>query len=229
MIEPRDREVLVATRDVARTYLRGGAKIEALRPTTCTIPARARIAIMGSSGSGKSTLLHLFAGLELPSAGEIRWPAFGERDQLRPANVAIAFQGPSLVPFLNARENVALPLFLLGKAAHAKDAAMAELARFDLVDLAEKLPDELSGGQAQRVALARAMASRPRLLLADEPTGQLDQVTGRSAIAALLAWAEVTGSGVIVATHDPAVAQHLDETWYMEHGRLTGSAQGRSP
>jgi ABC-type lipoprotein export system ATPase subunit len=87
----------------------------------------------------------------------------------------------------------------------------------------------LSGGQAQRVALARAMASRPRLLLADEPTGQLDQATGRSAIAALLAWAEMTGSGVIVATHDPAVAERLDETWYMEHGRLASSGQGRSP
>ena len=84
---------------------------------------------MGSSGSGKSTLLHLLAGLDLPTAGEIRWPAFGARDQLRPANVAIAFQGPSLVPFLNARENVALPLFLLGKAGHAKDSAMTELAR----------------------------------------------------------------------------------------------------
>jgi len=229
MIEPRDGEVLVATKDLARTYVQGGAKIEALRPATCVIPAKARIAIMGSSGSGKSTLLHLLAGLEVPSGGEIHWPAFGARENLRPANVAIAFQGPSLVPFFNARENVALPLFLLGKAAQANGAAMAELARFGLTDIAEKLPDQLSGGQAQRVALARAMASRPRLLLADEPTGQLDQPTGRSAIAALLAWAEMTGSGVIVATHDPAVAEHLDETWYMEHGRLASSGQGRSP
>jgi ABC-type lipoprotein export system ATPase subunit len=221
MAEPLDDEVLVATRDLARTYLQGGTKIEALRPTTCTIRAKARVAIMGSSGSGKSTLLHLLAGIELPTAGEIRWPAFDDRDHLRPANIAIAFQGPSLVPFLSVRENVALPLYLLGKAEPAKDTALEALARLALGDLAEKLPDELSGGQAQRVALARAMASRPRLLLADEPTGQLDQATGRSVIAGLLAWAEATGSGVVLATHDPAVAGFLNETWCMEHGRLT--------
>ena len=221
MPEARAEEVVVAAEAVARTYLRGGAQIEALSPTTCTVRARARIAVMGSSGSGKSTLLHLFAGLDLPTSGEIRWPALGGHDQLRPGNVAIAFQAPSLVPFLSVAENVGLPLFLLGKAAHARGLAMAELERFDLADLADKLPDELSGGQAQRVALARAMASRPRLLLADEPTGQLDQATGRAAMAILMAWAETTGSGVIVATHDAAVAEGLDEIWYMDHGHLS--------
>jgi ABC-type lipoprotein export system ATPase subunit len=218
-----DEEALVITKNLARTYVQGGAEIEALSPTTCTIPAKARVAVTGPSGSGKSTLLHLFAGIELPTTGEIRWPAFGGRDHLRPANISIAFQGPSMVPFLSVRENVALPLFLLGEAERAAKDAMAALMSLGIAELAEKLPDELSGGQAQRVGLARAMASRPRLLLADEPTGQLDQATGRSAISALLAWTDATGSGLVLATHDPAVAGYLDEMWTMEHGRLTAA------
>jgi ABC-type lipoprotein export system ATPase subunit len=222
MAEPPDAEILVATESLARTYVGGGAEIEALRSTTCTIRAKARVAVMGSSGSGKSTFLHLLAGIEQPTAGAIRWPAFGNPDHLRPANIAIAFQGPSLVPFLSVIENVGLPLFLLGKAERGDSEAMAAMAALGVADLADKLPDQLSGGQAQRVALARAMASRPRLLLADEPTGQLDQATGRSAIAALLAWAEANGAAVVLATHDPAVASFLEETWTMEHGRLSG-------
>jgi ABC-type lipoprotein export system ATPase subunit len=222
MTDPIGEEILVATESVARTYVQGGAEIEALGPTTCTIRAKARVAVTGPSGSGKSTLLHLIAGIEQPTAGEICWPAFGNRDNLRPANIAIAFQGPSLVPFLSVIQNVALPLFLLGKRADAETEAMAAISALGLTELAEKLPDQLSGGQAQRIALARAMVSRPRLLLADEPTGQLDQATGRSAITALLAWAEASGSGVVLATHDPAIAGFLEETWTIERGRLVG-------
>jgi ABC-type lipoprotein export system ATPase subunit len=229
MAEPLDEEILVATNNLARSYIRGGAEIEALRPATCTVRAKARVAVMGSSGSGKSTLLHLLAGIEQPTAGEIRWPSFGSRDHLRPANIALALQGPSLVPFLTVIENVALPLFLLGKAEHAESEAKAAMAPLGIADLADKLPDQLSGGQAQRVALARAMASRPRLLLVDEPTGQLDQATGRSTIRALLAWAAATGSGVILATHDPAVADFMEETWTMEHGRLSAPVRAHPP
>jgi ABC-type lipoprotein export system ATPase subunit len=220
MNEPIDGSALVAARNIARTFCRGTARIEALHPTSCTIPGRARIAVMGSSGSGKSTLLHILAGLDRPTSGEVTWPALGSAGDLRPAHLAIALQGPSLIPFLSASENVAFPLFLLGNGVRAPEMAGAELLRFGLADIAEKLPEELSGGQAQRVALARAMASRPRLLLADEPTGQLDQATGGAAIAALLAWAEECGSAVVVATHDPAIASLLGETWRMEHGRL---------
>src|SRR5436190_14921167 len=115
MTDWRNEEILVRAKGLARSYLRGGTEIEALHPTSCTVTARARIAIMGASGSGKSTLLHLFAGLDRPTAGDISWPALGVRDHLRPESVAIAFQGPSLVPFLSVAENVALPLFLLGK------------------------------------------------------------------------------------------------------------------
>jgi ABC-type lipoprotein export system ATPase subunit len=227
MTEADDPESLVSARELSRSYAQGGKTIEALKPTTCEIRRKMRIAIMGSSGSGKSTLLHLFAGLDLPTGGAIRWPALGARDDLRPGMISIAFQGPSLVPFLSVAENVGLPLFVLGKASVANATAMTELERFGLADLAEKLPDELSGGQAQRVALARAMASRPRLLLADEPTGQLDQATGATTIATLIAWAEATESALVVATHDAAVAQSFDEVWHMDHGRLTCPARGR--
>jgi putative ABC transport system ATP-binding protein/lipoprotein-releasing system ATP-binding protein len=226
MIEARDPESLVSARELSRSYLQGGRTIEALKPTTCMIRRKERIAIMGSSGSGKSTLLHLFAGLDLPTSGDVQWPALGPRDDLRPGKISIAFQAQSLVPFLSVVENVALPVFLLGKASLARNDAMKELDRFGLADLAEKLPDELSGGQAQRAALARAMAGHPALLLADEPTGQLDQATARATIATLIAWAEATESALVVATHDAAVAQSFGEVWHMDHGRLVRPARG---
>ena len=228
MIEVGDPESLVSARDLRRSYLQGGKTIEVLKPTTCAIGRDSRIAIMGPSGSGKSTLLHLLAGLDSPSGGEVLWPALGARDDLRPGKVSIAFQTPSLVPFLSAVENVAFPLFLLGKASMARITAMAELERFGLQDLADKLPDELSGGQAQRVALARAMASDPRLLLADEPTGQLDQATAHATIATLVAWAKAGDGALVVATHDADVARSFDEVWRMDHGRLI-LAGDRSP
>ena len=140
-----------------------------------------------------------------------------------PGKVSVAFQAASLVPFLSVAENIALPNFVLGNATRADGPAIAQLERFGLADLADKLPDELSGGQAQRVALARAMASEPRLLLADEPTGQLDHATGREAIATLMAWAEASNCALVIATHDAEVAGAFDDVWHMEHGRLSTS------
>ena len=226
MTEAPDPESLVSAHELSRSYLQGGKTVEALKPTTCEIHRKERIAIMGSSGSGKSTLLHLFAGLDLPTGGDVQWPALGPPDDLRPGKISIAFQAQSLVPFLSVVENVALPLFLLGKASLAISDAMAELDRFNLADLAEKLPDELSGGQAQRVALARAMAPHPALLLADEPTGQLDRATAHATIATLIAWAETTESALVVATHDAAVAHAFGEVWHMDHGRFICPARG---
>jgi len=213
---------LACAQGIARSFMRGGAIVEALKPATITIRPKARAAVTGSSGSGKSTLLHCVAGIDTPTKGGICWPALGERDDLRPGKIAIAFQTPSLVPFLSVAENVALPMFVLGNAGEAHRAAIAALAIHGLEELAGKLPDELSGGQAQRVALARAMATGPRLLLADEPTGQLDQETARATMIALIAWAEAAECALVVATHDEGVAQRFDEIWRMEHGRLTG-------
>ncbi len=223
MNERKNTANLVSAAGVSRSYRQGRTDIDALKSATCVVCPATRIAIMGASGSGKSTLLHLMAGLDRPSDGRIEWPAFGDETDLVPGKISVAFQAPSLVPFLSVWENVALPNFILGSDGRPEDTAFSELSRFGLVDLADKLPDELSGGQAQRVALARAMASGPRLLLADEPTGQLDHATGRQTIATLIAWAEASECALVVATHDAEVAEAFDEVWHMEHGRLSTS------
>lgn len=214
---------LVETRALARSFERGGKTVQALAPATCRVGAGDRVALLGPSGSGKSTLLHLMAGLDRPSAGEIRWPALGERESLRPGKVAMVFQSPSLMAPLSVLENVELPLILGGSRENPRAAAMQALERVGLAALAQKLPEELSGGQGQRVAMARAMAGRPQLLLADEPTGQLDQATGRALIEVLLGWLAGSPTALVVATHDLAVAERMAQIWRMEHGRLSGA------
>ncbi len=221
MPEGAGEKLLVSAQGVSRVFIQGQTELQALAPTTCSIRSGDRIAIMGSSGSGKSTLLHLFAGLDLPTSGTLQWPELGSREDLRPGKISVAFQAPSLVPFLSVSENIELPLLILGEVAAASERANAALERLGLAHLADRLPEEISGGQAQRVALARAMASEPQLLLADEPTGQLDQVTGGAATALLLDWATATGAAVVIATHDAAVARSFDRVWFMEHGRLS--------
>jgi ABC-type lipoprotein export system ATPase subunit len=209
---------LVRCRGAARTFGSGSAATVALGPTDCEVVAGARIAIVGASGSGKSTLLHVMAGLDEPTVGSVEWPAIGTRDALRPGPVAVVFQGASLMPPLTVLENVALPLVLAGARAAAAETTAGE--RLDLLELADKLPEEISGGQAQRVAVARALGAEPRLILADEPTGQLDRASATAVIDVLLAAAEHAGAGLVVATHDPAVAARLDARWEMRSGRL---------
>lgn len=216
-----DAPPLVRCSGAARTYGAGQAATVALQPTDCVVPEGARVALVGPSGSGKSTLVHLMAGLDEPTAGTVDWPALGDRAALRPGPVAVIFQGPSLLPPLTVEENVALPLVLggLGDAA-AHNAARIALDLLDLADLADKLPEEISGGQAQRVAVTRALAGRPRLILADEPTGQLDRESSIDVIDVLLAAADHAGAGLVVCTHDPQIAARLDRHWSMRDGRL---------
>jgi ABC-type lipoprotein export system ATPase subunit len=213
---------LVRCDGAARTYGSGATATVALQPTDCTVVEGARIALVGPSGSGKSTLLHLMAGLDVPTLGTVTWPAIGTRDALRPGPVAVIFQGPSLLPPLTVVENVALPLVLAGATdRHATAAALEALALVDLEALAAKLPEEISGGQAQRVAVARALAGRPRLILADEPTGQLDRASGTAVVDVLLAAADHAGAALVVSTHDATVALRLPEVWELHSGRLT--------
>ena len=194
----------------------------ALHGLLCEIGPGEQIAIMGSSGSGKSTLLHLIAGLDAPTTGSVTWPALGDRASLRPGPIALVLQGPSLLPPLDVTENVALPLVLGGvDAGESTERARDALARFDLTDLADKLPEELSGGQAQRVAIARALAQHPQLLLADEPTGQLDHVTGAAVIGILLEAAAGWGATLVVSTHDPEIAVRFGRRWAIDDGRLS--------
>jgi putative ABC transport system ATP-binding protein/lipoprotein-releasing system ATP-binding protein len=213
---------LVVCAGVDRTYGRGSAATVALLPTDCEIRAGDGVALVGPSGSGKSTLLHLLAGLDRPTHGQISWPAIGTRDDLRPGRVAVIFQGPSLLPALTVAENVALPLVLDGTSdADARPRAGRALELLGLAELAAKLPEEISGGQAQRVAVARALAGRPSLILADEPTGQLDRTSGALVVDVLLAAADHAGAALVVATHDMAVAERLPTRWQMHDGRLS--------
>jgi ABC-type lipoprotein export system ATPase subunit len=215
-------DALVLCEGAARTYGEGSAATVALQPTDCMIRPGDRVALVGPSGSGKSTLLHLMAGLDEPTVGRVSWPAIGGRASLRPGPVAVIFQGPSLLPPLTVEENVALPLILGGLhdgEAHA--AAREALDLLDLVELRDKLPEEISGGQAQRVAVARALAGRPELILADEPTGQLDRANGAIVVHVLLAAAAHAGAALVVSTHDPTVAERLPEVWEMHSGLLT--------
>jgi ABC-type lipoprotein export system ATPase subunit len=223
--DSKTREALVVADGIGRVYLRGAALTVALASATCVVVPGDRIALVGPSGSGKSTLLHLLAGLDMPTSGVISWPALGARDTLRPSKVGIAFQMPSLLPALSVIENVEVPLLLDHKGAlTARAAAVEVLERLELAALADKLPDELSGGQAQRVAVARALASRPPLLLADEPTGQLDHPTARHLFDVLQAALWGTPTALVVATHDRAVAERMATVWRIRHGTLEGTA-----
>ncbi len=215
------RPPLVRCTGVARTFGAGPTATLALRPTNCEVFGGQRLALTGPSGSGKSTLLHLMAGLDDPTVGEVSWPAIGTRDQLRPGRVAVIFQGPSLMPPLTVLENTALPLVIGGMTdREAREVAHAALRTLDLDELADKLPEEISGGQAQRVAVARALAGEPSLILADEPTGQLDRGNGAAVVEVLLAASEHAGSALVIATHDLSVAGRLPERWQLRNGEI---------
>ena len=215
-------DILVRADEASRRYLIDGDLTVAVCSATLEVPAAARIALMGPSGSGKTTLLHLLAGLDVPTEGVVQWPALGDRAYLRPMQVAIAFQGPSLLPALDVAENVAFPLLLGGTSPdEAAVAAAAILDRMGLAEIALKVPDELSGGQAQRVGLARALVVGPRLLLADEPTGQQDHRHAAALLDLLIAVADEKGTALVIATHDPAVAERMATRWSITDGILT--------
>jgi ABC-type lipoprotein export system ATPase subunit len=226
-------EVLLEAVAVERRYRDGRSNVGALTPASFCIRSGDRIAVMGPSGSGKTTLLSVMAGLDRPSHGAIRWPAFGKAaasgdgDALRPAEVAMVFQTPSLLSALTVLENVSLPLAIAPPTAHRNLAPRAALDLLGVGDLAARFPDELSGGQAQRVAAARALVTRPRLVLADEPTGQLDAETGARLMEALLIAVAASDAALVVATHDPSIAKRLDVIWLMSKGALhIGAVQG---
>jgi len=216
-----DREVLVRCDGVARTFGEGERAVVAVHGVDCAVLAGQRIAVTGPSGSGKSTLLHLLAGLDAPTHGTVMWPALGTREALRPGPVGVVFQGPSLLAPLDVAENVALPQLLAGAEEGAALAgARRALDRLGLAALAGKPPEELSGGQAQRVAVARVLAGRPKLILADEPTGQLDHATGTAVVQALLEAAELLKAALLLTTHDPVIAGLLPIRWAMADGSL---------
>jgi ABC-type lipoprotein export system ATPase subunit len=214
-------EVLVEARRIGRTYYRGKTPITAVANADVLVRAGDRIAVVGPSGGGKSTLLQMIGGLDSPTEGEIRWPALGERSSLRPRLIGYVFQTQSLLAPLTVLENVELPLLLLNEPPEAaRESAWETLEQLALAQIAEKLPEELSGGQAQRVAVARAFVGRPRLILADEPTGQLDHPTANHLFDLLLKTLDARHAALVVATHDLAIARRLSIQWRISHGHL---------
>jgi putative ABC transport system ATP-binding protein len=215
-------DLLVRCQGLARTYGAGVGAVVAVHGIDCRVSSPDRIALTGPSGCGKSTLLHLMAGLEEPTTGSVDWPGL-DAPPPRPDQVGLVFQAPNLLPDLDVAENVALPLLLLGAdKVEASERALRALEHLGMGHLAGDLPDELSGGQAQRVGVARALVARPRLILADEPTGQLDHDTAQQVVSELLRAADSTGAGLVIATHDATVAERLTTRWPMRDGALSG-------
>lgn len=200
----------------------------AVMATDVAVRSGERIAVTGPSGSGKSTLLHLLAGLDTPTSGTVSWPGLGAdgvHPLSRPGRVGVVFQAPSVLPALDVVENVELvPLVAGVEPDEARSRAWAALRSLDLADLTPALPEELSGGQAQRVVIARVLAGDPLLVLADEPTGQLDHTTAAHVLDVLEAAVEVGGAALLVATHDTAVAGRYPLRWSMADGALTVDA-----
>jgi putative ABC transport system ATP-binding protein len=212
---------LIACKALSRTYGRGPTAVTGVRGASCRVYAGEQIVVTGPSGSGKSTLLHLLAGIDEPTTGKVSWPGLGGPPATLPAGtVGLVFQGPSLLPDLDIVENVGFPLVLAGHPdAVARGRALELLAELGLEDLATKLPEEISGGQSQRAAVARALISEPRLIIADEPTGQLDHASAAAVMAALTGRARQLGAGLVVSTHDPVIAEPFLVRWEMADGR----------
>ena len=213
-------------------YASGGRVVSVLSDISLEVPARQFMAIAGPSGSGKSTLLGLIAGLDRPTRGAIRVAGVALADlsedalaRFRLDTVGYIFQSFHLVPTLTAAENVALPLELAGER-DALARARALLGELGLADRAAHYPVQLSGGEQQRVAVARAVARRPPLLLADEPTGNLDSATGKQIIELIVGLNRSLGSTLVLVTHDPALAAHADRLVTLRDGRIV-SDEGR--
>lgn len=228
-VAPREGgEELVRAVGVERRYGSVSTAHTALQATDVVVRAGERIAVTGPSGSGKSTLVHLLAGLDRPSAGELTWPGLGGAHPLeQPGKVGVVFQAPSLLPALDVVENVELVALLAGvDPARARERAWSALEALELGHLAPALPEELSGGQAQRVVIARVLAGDPVMVLADEPTGQLDHVTAAHVLDVLEAAVDVSGAALVVATHDADVAARYRTRWAVQDGRLRTGPDG---
>lgn len=212
-------KTLVMGVDLWRSFQRDRGVVTAVQGCSFRIGAGETIAIMGPSGCGKTTLLNLIAGLDTPSSGHLERPGSGPPDILRPERVGVVYQSANLIPALTALENVMLPV-LLRDGSDAASRALAALATVGVDTLAQKFPEQLSGGQAERIAVARAIVTDPELVVADEPTGQLDQAGAAALVDRLLAWGLRTGSAIVLATHDERVAAQMNQIWRMRHGKI---------
>ena len=225
---PAPAPPLIRVRHLSKGYVRGGQAIPVLLDIDLTVAQGEFVALMGPSGSGKSTLLNLIAGIDKPSSGSIEIGGVdiaslgeGALADWRAANVGFIFQFYNLLPVLSAFDNVELPLLLTGLSAkqrHQRVAAVLDLV--GLTDRADHYPSELSGGQQQRVAIARAVVTDPQLIVADEPTGDLDRVTGAEVLSLLDQLVHELGKTIVMVTHDPKAAARAGRMVHLEKGVL---------
>ena len=218
-------EPVLALEDVAMSYPGADGPVEVLRGVDLSLAEGETLALTGESGSGKSTLLHIAGGLELAARGSVRVVGQDvtamtetERAAMRCRQTAVIFQQFNLIPSLKVADNIAFQARLAGREDPEQIAALAK--ELGLEAQLQKYPEALSGGQQQRVAIARAVAARPRLLLADEPTGNLDEATAAEVLEQLLALVASTKASLLLVTHSPAIAARMDRRLHLSGGRL---------
>ncbi len=217
---------LLQTRDLSKDFLLGQTQVHALSRVNFQIQVGETVAVMGPSGGGKSTFLALLGGLDTPSSGQVLLQGQdffalteAQRVQARRGTLGYIFQGYALLPFLSVQDNVEYPLLVagIGKEERSTRAILA-LEQVGLLEKADFLPEELSGGQQQRVGIARCVVSRPKVILADEPTGNLDSENTHSVLDLLERMCKQQGSALVIVTHDPEVAARADRIVYLQDG-----------
>jgi lipoprotein-releasing system ATP-binding protein len=220
--------VILKSDQLYRSYNDGSSKIEVLKDINLAIAMGDRVAIIGPSGSGKSTLLHLLGGLDKPTRGDLwinetNWQEINEKQrcQLRNQKLGFVYQFHHLLPEFTALENVAMPLLLSGMdVAEARQKSAEILEHVGLKLRVEHKPAQLSGGERQRVAIARALVHKPECVLADEPTGNLDQTTAHKVFELMLALNKQMGTALVIVTHDQQIANRMDKIWVLHEGSL---------
>lgn len=219
---------VIECRGVTRQFQEGDLNVDVLRGIDMKVAAGEKVAILGSSGSGKSTLLHIMGGLDLPSSGEVLVQgqdiarlSESKRGKLRNQTLGFIYQFHHLLPEFTALENVAMPLLIGdGSVADARDKAADMLKRVGLEHRLEHKPGQLSGGERQRAAIARALVTRPKAVLADEPTGNLDHQTAEKIFTLMQALNEETGTAFVIVTHDLSLAERMDTIYNIQDGLI---------
>jgi putative ABC transport system ATP-binding protein len=231
MTKKKETEIpLLEIRELDKTYTIGEIKIQALNGVNLQVTRAEFVAVMGASGSGKTTLLNLIGTLDTPTAGtiildgeELSELEESDKDRIRRYKIGFIYQFYNLIPVLSARENIELPMEFAKVERREKEKRATQLLKMvGLSDRADHRPDELSGGEQQRVAIARALANQPSLILADEPTGDLDTKTGQEVIGKLKDLCKEEGVTIIMVTHDPIAAEYADRIVQMRDGAIEG-------